>query len=59
VLNGARVSREDELYPCVGVCIADADETYCLGCGRPWGQAVVATTPPPAPLSPPDEPPPA
>lgn len=28
---------EEELYPCVGVCLPDADEAYCIGCGRPWG----------------------
>ena len=22
-------------YPCVGVCMADPDSGYCLGCGRP------------------------
>jgi uncharacterized protein len=25
---------EDE-YLCVGVCMADPDSGYCLGCGRP------------------------
>lgn len=25
----------EELYPCVGVCMADPDSGYCLGCGRP------------------------
>jgi glyoxylase-like metal-dependent hydrolase (beta-lactamase superfamily II) len=28
---------QEELYPCVGVCLPDADEAYCIGCGRPWG----------------------
>jgi len=27
----------EELYPCVGICLPDEDEAYCLGCGRPWG----------------------
>lgn len=27
----------EELYPCVGICLPDADEAYCIGCGRPWG----------------------
>ncbi|MEW6512794.1 MAG: MBL fold metallo-hydrolase [Pseudomonadota bacterium] len=27
----------DELYPCVGICLPDEDEAYCIGCGRPWG----------------------
>jgi glyoxylase-like metal-dependent hydrolase (beta-lactamase superfamily II) len=27
----------EELFPCVGVCLPDTDEAYCIGCGRPWG----------------------
>lgn len=41
------MSEVDELYPCVGVCMADEDEAYCIGCGRPWGMAR-ETSPPPA-----------
>ncbi len=26
---------EEDLYLCVGVCMADPDSGYCLGCGRP------------------------
>ena len=26
---------DDDLYPCVGICMADPDSGYCLGCGRP------------------------
>ncbi len=26
---------QDEIYPCVGICMADPDSGYCLGCGRP------------------------
>ena len=26
---------QEDLYPCVGVCMADPDSGYCLGCGRP------------------------
>jgi hypothetical protein len=26
---------EEDLYPCVGICMADPDSGYCLGCGRP------------------------
>ena len=26
---------QDTLYPCVGICMADPDSGYCLGCGRP------------------------
>lgn len=24
-------------YFCVGICLPDAEEAYCIGCGRPWG----------------------
>jgi glyoxylase-like metal-dependent hydrolase (beta-lactamase superfamily II) len=27
----------EEIYPCVGICLPDEDEAYCIGCGRPWG----------------------
>ena len=27
----------EDLYPCVGICLPDEDEAYCIGCGRPWG----------------------
>ena len=27
----------EDPYICVGVCVPDAEEAYCLGCGRPWG----------------------
>ena len=26
---------DDDLYPCVGICMLDPDSGYCLGCGRP------------------------
>ena len=29
-------------YPCVGVCMVDADSGYCLGCGRPPAQSPAA-----------------
>ena len=42
---------EDE-YLCVGICMADPDSGYCLGCGRPplavSGRAVVAELAPPS-----------
>jgi hypothetical protein len=46
----------DDLCPCVGVCMADADEAYCIGCGRPWGEprpapAADAPTTTPAPAA--------
>lgn len=31
----------DAVYPCVGICLPDEDEAYCIGCGRPWGEPVV------------------
>ena len=38
------MSEED--YLCVGICLPDEDEAYCIGCGRPWG---AHTAVPPAP----------
>jgi glyoxylase-like metal-dependent hydrolase (beta-lactamase superfamily II) len=35
---------EEQDIPCVGVCLPDEDEAYCIGCGRPWG-----SVPAPAP----------
>jgi hypothetical protein len=26
---------DNDFYPCVGICMADPDSGYCLGCGRP------------------------
>jgi hypothetical protein len=26
---------DQDIYPCVGICMADPDSGYCLGCGRP------------------------
>lgn len=26
---------DHDFYPCVGICMADPDSGYCLGCGRP------------------------
>lgn len=26
---------DEDLYQCVGICMADPDSGYCLGCGRP------------------------
>lgn len=39
----------DDLYLCVGICMADPDSGYCLGCGRPpLGEpTVVAEASPP------------
>jgi glyoxylase-like metal-dependent hydrolase (beta-lactamase superfamily II) len=34
----------EELYPCVGVCLPDEDEAYCIGCGRPWGTSAPAAS---------------
>ncbi|MHB1359704.1 MAG: DUF1289 domain-containing protein [Rhodocyclaceae bacterium] len=35
-------------YLCVGICLPDADEAYCIGCGRPWGTASVPSAVVPA-----------
>jgi len=29
------MDNQEELYLCVGICMADPDSGYCLGCGRP------------------------
>ncbi len=29
------MDKQEELYQCVGICMADPDSGYCLGCGRP------------------------
>lgn len=29
------MNKEEDLYLCVGICQADPDSGYCLGCGRP------------------------
>ena len=29
------MNNDEEIYPCVGICQADPDSGYCLGCGRP------------------------
>ena len=28
-------TQQEDLYQCVGICMADPDSGYCLGCGRP------------------------
>lgn len=47
--------QDEELYQCVGICMADPDSGYCLGCGRPplsapgiVAELVVPTTTQPA-----------
>jgi hypothetical protein len=40
------VTNADEIWPCVGICMPDEDEAYCLGCGRPWGEPRPAPKPP-------------
>lgn len=49
---------EEDQYLCVGVCMADPDSGYCLGCGRPplatpevVVELVPATTAEPLPAS--------
>jgi len=34
-LPSKAMDNEEDLYPCVGICMADPDSGYCLGCGRP------------------------
>ena len=29
------MDNQEDLYQCVGICMADPDSGYCLGCGRP------------------------
>jgi hypothetical protein len=47
--------QDEPLYQCVGICMADPDSGYCLGCGRPplsapgiVAELVVPTTTQPA-----------
>ena len=28
-------NQEEDQYLCLGICMADPDSGYCLGCGRP------------------------
>jgi hypothetical protein len=28
-------NQQEDFYICVGICMADPDSGYCLGCGRP------------------------
>jgi hypothetical protein len=48
---------EDEVFLCIGICLPDADEAYCIGCGRPWGTPVqqIAEKPGSVPTSTDDE----
>lgn len=57
------MDNQEELYQCVGVCMADPDSGYCLGCGRPplespgiVAEIVVPTTAPSANSNDPDTP---
>lgn len=47
---------EQDPYLCVGICMADPDSGYCLGCGRPPlpapADAVVAEAAPQQPVDP-------
>ncbi len=29
------MSTQDDLYPCVGICMVDGQSGLCMGCGRP------------------------
>jgi hypothetical protein len=43
------MENQEEQYLCVGVCMADPDSGYCLGCGRPplESPGIVAEVSPP------------
>lgn len=28
-------NQQEDPYLCIGICMADPDSGYCLGCGRP------------------------
>ncbi len=32
-------TEDEELYPCVGVCMVDEDSGLCMGCGKPVREA--------------------
>ncbi len=53
-------NEQEDLYQCVGVCMADPDSGYCLGCGRPPlgepGIVAEATVPAPTDQQDPDTP---
>ncbi|MDP1526779.1 MAG: DUF1289 domain-containing protein [Rhodocyclaceae bacterium] len=38
---------DQALYHCVGICLPDEDEAYCIGCGRPWTTEAPAVPPSP------------
>jgi len=44
-------TEDDELYPCVGICMVDEASGLCMGCGRPVQEPTPApaAVPPPAP----------
>jgi hypothetical protein len=53
----------EEQYLCVGICMADPDSGYCLGCGRPpldapevCAEVVILTRTPRPTTSDPDNP---
>ncbi len=50
----------EALYHCVGICLPDEGEAYCIGCGRPWTTEVpavptVAVSPEPTFVEPDDQ----
>ncbi len=42
------MSTDDELYPCVGICMVDEASGLCMGCGRPVAEPAPPSPPPPA-----------
>jgi len=56
-------NQQEDLYLCVGICMADPDSGYCLGCGRPplgepgiVAEAATASVAPTRPSADPDTP---
>lgn len=36
------MSTDDDLYPCVGICMIDEASGLCMGCGRPMQEPAPA-----------------
>jgi hypothetical protein len=35
-------TEDDDLYPCVGICMVDEDSGLCMGCGKPVQEPAAA-----------------
>ncbi len=49
-------TEDDELYPCVGVCMVDEASGLCMGCGKPVLEPAQDSAPSAQPPSPPTPP---